>query len=124
MDTILCSSMQEATEALIGTLLASEVVIRYQQAQVRLNESQQARILVEQLSQTQADLRKKQANGGVTQADIDALRILQEQVQHNTVIAAYDQTQQGVVSFLREINDEISQLLGVNFATFANHGTC
>ena len=65
-----------------------------------------------------------QSNSGVTQAEIDNLRTLQEQVQHNNVIMTYAQTQQGAVNFLREINNEISQLLGIDFASFANHTTC
>jgi cell fate (sporulation/competence/biofilm development) regulator YlbF (YheA/YmcA/DUF963 family) len=89
-----------------------------------MKEDRQARTLLEQLSQAQADLRKKQANNGVTQAEIDTLRTLQEQVQHNNVIMTYAQTQQEAINFLREINDEISQLLGINFASFANHATC
>ncbi len=124
MDTILSSSLQEATDALIGNILASGTFVRYRQTQAWLNEDQQAHALLEQLSQTQADLRKKQSNGGVTQAEIDYLRTLQEQVQNNKVIMTYAQSQQEAVNFLREVNDEISQLLGVNFATFANHATC
>ena len=124
MQTILNSSMQEATDALIGNLLASEAFVRYQQAHTRLNEDRQARVLLEQISRTQADLRKKQTDGGVTQAEIDTLRALQEQVQHNSVIMVYAQSQQDAINFLREINDEISQLLGINFASFANHATC
>jgi len=124
MQTVLSPSMQEATDALIGNLLASEAFIRYQQAHARLNEDRQARTLLKQLSQAQADLRKKQANSGVNQAEIDTLRTLQEQVQHNKVIMTYAQTQQESVNFLGEINNEISQLLGINFASFANHATC
>ena len=124
MQTILNPSMQEAADALIGNLLASEALIGYQQAHTRLNEDRQARFLLEQLSRAQADLSKKQANGGMIQAEIDALRTLQEQVQHKNVIMTYAQTQQDAVNFLREINDEISQLLGINFAAFDNHATC
>jgi cell fate (sporulation/competence/biofilm development) regulator YlbF (YheA/YmcA/DUF963 family) len=89
-----------------------------------LNEDRQARALLEQLSHTQASLREKQSNGGVTQAEIDALRTIQEQVKNNNVIMDYANTQQQAVNFLREINDEISQLLGIDFASFANHATC
>jgi len=124
MQTILNPSMQEAADALIGNLLASEALVGYQQAHTRLIEDRQASVLLEQLSRAQADFRKKQANDGMTQAEIDALRTLQEQVQHNNVIMTYAQTQQDAVNFLREINDEISQLLGINFASFANHATC
>jgi len=124
MQTVLTPSMQEATEALIGNLVASEAYIRYQQAQARLNDDLEAHTLLDQLSHAQADLRKKQANNGVTQAEIDALRTLQERVQHSKTIMTYAQTQQEAVNFLREINNEISQLLGINFASFANHATC
>ena len=124
MQTVLNPYMQEAAEALINNLLASEAFVRYQQAQAGLKADRQARTLLEQLSQAQADLRKKQATNNVTQAEIDDLRALQEQVQDNKIILTYAQTQQEAVNFLREINNEISQLLGINFASFANHSTC
>ena len=55
---------------------------------------------------------------------MDELRAIQEQVQKNTVIMDYAGAQQQAVDFLREINTEISQLLGINFASLANHSTC
>ncbi|NMC11465.1 MAG: YlbF family regulator [Chloroflexi bacterium] len=124
MQTVLTTSMQEATDALIGNLLASEAFIRYQQALASLNQDVEAHTLLEQLSLAQANLRKKQADNDVTQAEIKALHMLQDQVQQNTAILAYSQTQQEAVSLLREINSEISQLLGINFASLANHATC
>jgi cell fate (sporulation/competence/biofilm development) regulator YlbF (YheA/YmcA/DUF963 family) len=124
MNAITTPLMQEATEALISNLLASEVFIRYEQAQIRLNEDRQARDLLEQLSHTQARLREKQSNGGVTQQDIDSLRAIQEKFKRNDIIMGYALAQQNAVDFLREINDEISQLLGIDFASFANRATC
>ncbi len=124
MQTVLNPSMQEATEILINNLLASEAFVRYQQAQAVLTEDRQARTLLEQLSQAQADIRKKQATNSVAQVEIESLRTLQVQVQNNKVISTYAQTQQEAINFLREINNEISQLLGINFASFANHSTC
>jgi cell fate (sporulation/competence/biofilm development) regulator YlbF (YheA/YmcA/DUF963 family) len=124
METVFTPILQEAAGALTGNLLASEAFIRYQRSQARLNENHQARGLLEQLSQAQASLRKKQASGSVTQAEVDALRAIQEQVQKNAVITDYAEAQQQAVNFLREINTEISQLLGINFASFANHSTC
>jgi cell fate (sporulation/competence/biofilm development) regulator YlbF (YheA/YmcA/DUF963 family) len=124
MQTLLTPALNEATEALVGNLLASEAFIRYQQARKRLDQDVEARALLDQLARTQANLRQKQVNGGLTQAEIEALRGLQEQVQRNKVVMAYAQTQQQAIDFLREINQEISQLLGINFAAFANHSTC
>jgi cell fate (sporulation/competence/biofilm development) regulator YlbF (YheA/YmcA/DUF963 family) len=60
----------------------------------------------------------------VTQSDVEELRAVQTQVQANPAIIAYAQSQQDAVNFLREINQEISQLLGVDFATLAKQSTC
>jgi cell fate (sporulation/competence/biofilm development) regulator YlbF (YheA/YmcA/DUF963 family) len=124
METTLTPILLEAAGALTGNLVASEAFVRYKRSQVRLNEDHQAHSLLEQLSQTQANLRKKEANGSVTQVEVDELRAIQEQVHRNTVIMDYAGAQQQAVDFLREINTEISQLLGINFASFANHSTC
>lgn len=124
MQPILSPRLQESTQSLIENLLASEAFTRYGQARARLDTDQEARSLLEQLTQSQARLRQKQAQGAVNQADIDELRGLQTKAQHNRVIMDYAQSQQEAVNFLREINTEISELLGVNFATFANHATC
>lgn len=124
METLFTPILQEAAGAFTGNLVASEAFVRYKRAQVRLNEDHQAHALLEQLSQTQANLRKKQAHGSVTQVEVDELRAIQEQVQKNTVIMDYAGAQQQAVDFLREINTEISQLLGINFASLANHSTC
>jgi cell fate (sporulation/competence/biofilm development) regulator YlbF (YheA/YmcA/DUF963 family) len=124
MNTGFTPALHEATEALVGNLLASEAFICYQQARKCLDQDVEARALLDQLEQTQASLRQKQADRSLTQAEIDALRGLQEQVQRNKVVMAYAQTQQEAIDFLREINQKISQLLGINFAAFANHSTC
>ncbi len=124
MPTIVSPQLQEATQSLIDNLLASEAFIRYQNAHSHFEADNEACTLLEQLTQLQARLRQKQAKGPVNQAEIDSLRLLQQRVQRNSVIIDYSQSQQGAINFLREINGEISELVGVNFATFANHATC
>ena len=124
MECVLPSPLQESTQSLIGHLLASEVFMRYQKATVQFHENEEARGLLEQLTQAQARLRQKQGEGEMNQAELDSLRLLQERVQRNSVIMAYTQAQQEAMHFLRGINNEISQFLGINFASFANHSTC
>jgi len=124
MPTSLSPQLQEATQSLIDNLLASEAFIHYQNAHYRLDADNEARTLLEQLTQSQARLRQKQAKGGLNQAEIDSLRLLQQRAQRNSVIIDYSQSQQGAITFLREINGEISQIVGFNFAAFANHATC
>lgn len=124
MPITLSPQLQEATESLINNLLASEAFVRYQNAHARFMADQEACDLMDQLAKLQARLRQKQGSGEVKQAEIDSLRLLQQRVQRNSVIMAYAQSQEEAVNSLREINNEISQLLGVNFASFANHSTC
>lgn len=116
--------LQQATESLIENLIASEAFRVYHRAQQELNSDPQARSLLERLSALQADLRRKQSPNAVTQADIEELRTVQRQVQTNRAIMQYARSQQDAVNFLREINVEISQLLGVDFAALAKQNTC
>lgn|SRR5512144_36511 len=124
MQTDLSPQLEEATQSLVNNLLASEAFAHYQNARAHFNGDPEARGLMDQLANAQARLRQKQSSGGVGQAEIDSLRLLQQRVQRNSVIMAYAQSQEEAVNFLREVNGEISQLLGINFATFANHSTC
>ena len=124
MQTILSPQMQETTHSLIENLLASEAFIHYKQAHARFNADNEARALLEQLTQSQARVRQKQAKGEVNQADLDSMRMFQQRVQRNSIIMEYAQAQQEAVNFLREINNEISELLGINFAALANHAVC
>ena len=116
--------LYKATDGLIQNLLASESFLAYDQSQAQLESDPLARGLLERLSVLQTELRRKQTNGGVTQVEIEDLCAVQTQVQANATIMAYVQSQQEAVNFLREINQEISQLLGVDFATLAKQSTC
>jgi cell fate (sporulation/competence/biofilm development) regulator YlbF (YheA/YmcA/DUF963 family) len=116
--------LQAAAEALCENLLASEPFVLYNRAETRLIEDSQAKNLLERLSTMQAELRSKQGSGSITQEEIDELRALQREVQQNGTIMAYANAQQGAVNYLREINQEISQLIGVDFASMARQSCC
>ena len=116
--------LNQATENLIENLLASEAFLTYQQSLVAMNSDSDAHGLLELLSTLQAGLRHKQSANSVTETDVEELRAIQTQVQGNTTIMAYSQSQQDAVNFLREVNQEISQTLGVDFATLAKQNTC
>lgn len=116
--------LQAAVEALSENLLAAEPFVRYDRAQILLNTNRQAKYLFEQLSIAQANIRSKVANGSVTQTDIDQLRALQGEVQQNPAIMDFARAQQTAINYLREINQEISQALGVDFASLARRSCC
>jgi cell fate (sporulation/competence/biofilm development) regulator YlbF (YheA/YmcA/DUF963 family) len=112
------------TIALANNLSTSEPFILYQQAKTRLNNDSNAQFLLENISRAQAALRIKQSKNEVERADIDQLRVLQKEAQENAVIMEYSQAQQKAVACLREINTEISQLIGIDFASLARRSSC
>ena len=124
MLTTLSPELQEATQSFIENLLASEAFMHYQEARKLMSKDTEARTLMERLSNAQATVRQQQSTSGVGQAEVDSLRLIQQTALRNTFILDFAQAQQEVVEFLREINGEISQLLGIDFASFANHATC
>jgi cell fate (sporulation/competence/biofilm development) regulator YlbF (YheA/YmcA/DUF963 family) len=124
MEPTLSSNMQEATDMFISNLLASEALVRYHQTQVTMNTDPQANALLNQLSEMQSELRQKQANNSLSKDEIDALRSLQAKARENTAIKEYADSQQEVINFVREINTEINQLLGIDFASLTRHSGC
>lgn len=118
------SNLLAATETLAENLLASEPFTAYHAAQARLNADAGARALLQRLSQSQANLRQKQARRTVTQSEVDQLRVLQSAVQADRTITDYARAQQAAVGFLREINQEIGELIGVDFAALAKRPGC
>lgn len=116
--------LHQATENLIENLLASEAFLVYQQSQAQMKSDSEARGLLDLLSTLQTALRHKQSANSVTQTDVEELRAIQTQVRANTTIMAYAQSHQDAVNFLREINHEISQTMGLDFATLAKQNTC
>ncbi len=122
--TALPATLLAATEDLALQLLASEPFTAYHAAWGHLNADAGACALLQRLSQAQAELRQKQAQQTVAQSDVDQLRALQGAVQTDRTIADYRHAQQTAVGFLREMNREISELLGVDFAALAKRPGC
>jgi cell fate (sporulation/competence/biofilm development) regulator YlbF (YheA/YmcA/DUF963 family) len=108
-----------AMDALAENLACSEPIVIYQDARARLDTDQEAQTLLNQLGRLQSEIRASQARGTVTQTDVERLRTLQREVQAHPTISNYASTQQAAVTHLREINQEISQLLGFDFAALA-----
>ncbi len=113
-----------ATQSLAETLLRAEPIAAYHHAQAQFEADSAARRLLERLSTAQNNMRAQQARNTLTQADINALRALQREVQANRVIVDYFETQQAAVAYLREINLEISQLLGMDFGSLVGPASC
>ena len=113
-----------ATEQLAAALLQAGPVAAYNQARARLDGDAQARELLERFIKTQSNLRLRQSRNTVTQSDVDELRALQRQVQANQIIMNYVETQQAAIAYLPAVNQEISQLIGFDFASLAGPSSC
>lgn len=118
------SNLLTATERLATVMTSAEPFAAYLQAKARLDNDPQARDLLECVSSAQSDLRLRQVNGNITQADLDHLRTLQLQVQSNRLIMDYAETQQAAIAYLPQVNQEISQLIGVDFASLTGPASC
>jgi len=127
MDTnvvMLPENISIAVEHLAAVILRAEPIAAYQQAKADLDNDPEARGLLECLTRAQSDMRQCQALNAVTPTDLDQLRVIQRQVQSNRIIMNYAKTQQAAVAYLPVVNQEISQLLGIDFASLAGPGNC
>jgi cell fate (sporulation/competence/biofilm development) regulator YlbF (YheA/YmcA/DUF963 family) len=113
-----------ATEALAANVRQSEPLMLYYMAREVLESDVDAQELIRQLSETQVRIRTSQSQGAVIPADIEQLRALQGRAQTNRVITDYARTQQAAIASLREVNQTISELLGVDFAALAKQSGC
>ncbi len=127
MDTktvILPESISNAVEQLAAAVLRAEPIVVFQQAKARLDVDPEARELLERLSKAQAEIRLRQSQNAVTQADVDQLRAIQRQVQSNQTIMHYSESLQMATAYLPGVNQEISQLIGMDFAALAGPASC
>jgi cell fate (sporulation/competence/biofilm development) regulator YlbF (YheA/YmcA/DUF963 family) len=122
--TTLPSSVVDAVEALVENLNHAEPIVRYHQAKGRLEADPDAGRLLAELSTAQTALRFKQSRGQLTQDDVDRLRALQREVHANPAIREYAETQQAASAYLPLVNQEISELLGLDFAATAGPASC
>jgi cell fate (sporulation/competence/biofilm development) regulator YlbF (YheA/YmcA/DUF963 family) len=109
----------------LGNVLKNTPPLRaYADALATMTADAEATALLDNLQDLQADIRVRQSNGGVTQADITHLRELQLQVQTHPTISAFIEAQQEATAYLPQVNQEISRLLGIDFASLVAPASC
>jgi cell fate (sporulation/competence/biofilm development) regulator YlbF (YheA/YmcA/DUF963 family) len=121
--TPLPGNLQAAAHALGQSLAASEPFTHYVRSQTNLTEDQAASDLLDLLIAVQNDFRRQQSKGGASQAELEQLKQVQAQVQENAAIMEYANSQQAAIAFQKEIVQELSQQLGMDFALIAKR-TC
>ena len=117
------NTLLEAASSLTENLNQSEPFLRYKAAEQRLHADQQAMQLLSDLSALQQKIRRQQNTGAISQKDLTQLRTLQSAVGTNETIQDHLLTQELAVAFLRELNQTISQQLGIDFASLARRSS-
>jgi len=121
----LSPELREAARVLGAALKNTPALRAYTDAVARMEADAHATALLDELQRVQSDIRTRQSNdGGVTMEDLARLRQLQYAVQTHPTIAAFIEAQQNALAFLPQVNQEISQLLGVDFATLGRVNVC
>jgi cell fate (sporulation/competence/biofilm development) regulator YlbF (YheA/YmcA/DUF963 family) len=113
-----------ATDALAEQLLDTEPFMLYRRATARLQTDTAANKLLERYAVAQAELRTRQAQGPIALTEVEGVRALQQAVQSNAAVQEYSAAQQAAAECLRQINQEISDVLGVDFGALTKRGCC
>lgn len=109
----------ETTFALAESLAEAEAIVRFISANQALNNDQNAQELINTVADLQHKIYNGQSSGEKLKADLNRLRDTQSQISTNAVIQEHAIARETAVAFLREVNQEISQLLGMDFAALA-----
>lgn len=107
----------DATIALAENLEQSEPVTRFRQAAKLLQDDQDAQQLVSEAAKLKQIIYSKDASREEMQKNFPRLREINNQITRNPMIQEQSQSQEMAIEFLREINQEISTLLGFDFGS-------
>jgi cell fate (sporulation/competence/biofilm development) regulator YlbF (YheA/YmcA/DUF963 family) len=101
------------------------VIKNYKNAQQKLNSDAGAMDLIRNLSAARKELSQKQQSGTFTPDSLKVYSTIQNEVEKNQTILEYSQTQQEAVQFLKNVNLEISQSIGIDFSSLIKRSnTC
>ena len=117
-------ALREATEALGASLESSPPFVAYRAAQARLEADEPAHALLDHLAEVERDVRKGQADGTLTRDDIDRVRAAQREAWSAPAVMELTTAQRGAAACLPQVNDLITELLGVDIAALAGAGGC
>jgi cell fate (sporulation/competence/biofilm development) regulator YlbF (YheA/YmcA/DUF963 family) len=93
------------------------VISNYKALQKKLNEDLHAKELLGKLSASRKELSEKQSSGTFTQDNLNDYSNIQKEVENNPTIREFSLAQQEVMQFVREVNSEISSLMGIDFSS-------
>lgn len=123
ISTVLQGVLLEATSDLAQNIVQSEQFLHYKQSEKLLRSDVKAIALLSEFSELQSKLQSKQPNNSISEKDIQRLRDLQSEITTNDSIQEKELAEEIAAAFVREINQEISGLLGFDFASLARRSS-
>ncbi len=123
VNNMVSSPILEVTQNLAENLAQSEPILRYRAAEQKLNGDAEAQRLLVELSELQQTVRAQQYTGGITPDQLKRLRELQTAANQNETIQEYEQAQEAALAFLRIVNQQISQLVSIDFASLTRRSS-
>ena len=111
--------LRAAADALGAALARTELIVAFKQAQTRLDVDEHAHALLDRMAEADADAGRKQAQGTLTQADIDHVRDIHREASLDPSIMGFVGAHQAAAAYLPEVNTLLGELLGWDFAAMA-----
>lgn len=118
------AAVSDAADALAAALRSSPPFVAFDAAEEALFADAPAAALLERFLAAQHDLRARQMDGTLTQAELSAARDLERELEDSVPVMDYISAQQNALARLPEVNQAISELLGINFAQLARRSSC
>jgi cell fate (sporulation/competence/biofilm development) regulator YlbF (YheA/YmcA/DUF963 family) len=106
-----------AISDLAESLERSEAVSQFSETHQKFLSDQNAIQLIKEAGELQRKVYAGDSVGADLEADLTRLHELQSLISTNAIIQEQSIAQEAAVAFLQEINQEISQLLGFDFAS-------
>jgi len=111
--------LQQAADRFISTLGNNPKVSSFRNANDAFFNDAELAALRKRYNELLIIARKKQYDGTLTQEELNTIRALQAQVSNHLITQRFVQARTEVLDVLTECNNEISTLLGFNYAQVA-----
>ena len=111
------NELYETTYNLAESLGQSEAILRFAKANQISADDQNAQQLIAEATALKQTLYAKDASREEMRKKFPRFQELQNQIAENPVLQEQSEAQEMAINFLRELNLEISQLLGFDFAS-------
>lgn len=104
-------------------LVNTSIIQKYKSAQSKLNADATAMKLLRRLSDARNEINKMQMTGTFIPEVLNNYGEIQNEVESNPTIMEYSLAQQEAIQLLKNVNFEISQLIGIDFSSLIKRQT-